>query len=67
MALTQSVDRGVQQPVLSVPTKIGSAPEPFVQTQVDVWSSTDEFEVDIVGEMTDPVCNIFIVGLGGSG
>ena len=67
MALTQSVALGVQQPVLSVPTKIGSAPEPFVQTQVDVWSSTDEFEVDIVGEMTDPVCNIFIVGLGGSG
>ena len=67
MELTQSVALGVQQPVLSVPTKIASAPEPFVQTRVDVWNSDEEFEVDIVSEMTDRISNIFIVGLGGSG
>jgi hypothetical protein len=67
MALTQGVALGVQQPVLSVPTKIGSAPKPFVQTRVDVWNSTEDEEVDIVSEMTDRISNLFIVGLGGSG
>lgn len=61
LALTQSVQTAVQQPV-TVPS---SAPP--TTTQVDVWNPASENEVDIVRHMTDRITNNFIVGIGGSG
>ncbi len=61
LALTQSVQTTVQQPV-TVPSST-----PPTVTQVDVWNPASDNEVDIVRQMTDRITNNFIVGIGGSG
>lgn len=39
----------------------------YTPTQVNVYNPADDSEIDLIGEMTDRISNIFVVGLGGSG
>lgn len=36
-------------------------------TQVNTYNPADDSHIDLIGEMTDRISNIFVVGLGGSG
>ncbi|MGB3760841.1 MAG: hypothetical protein WBA07_31480, partial [Rivularia sp. (in: cyanobacteria)] len=37
------------------------------QTQVNTYNPADDSQIDLIGEMTNRISNIFVVGLGGSG
>ena len=62
---------GKKQPVATdannAPTRIQSSQPTVIQTRVDVYNPTGNNSIDLIGELTDELNNLFIVGLGGSG
>ena len=51
----------------NAPTRIQSSQPTTVQTSVDVYNPTVDSQIDLIGELTNELNNLFIVGLGGSG
>ena len=46
---------------------ISSDTPTLFQTQVNTYNPSDDSQIDLIGEMTNRISNIFVVGLGGSG
>lgn len=59
--------RPVATDVNNAPTRIQSSQPTVVQTLVDVYNPTGNNSIDLIGELTNELNNLFIVGLGGSG